>query len=353
MKDPRAAEAARAKRTAWAKNEIVLLAKMSRADKLEAEAVAKASKRAKAKIKTNGLTNNKVAPTGARSSFAACFPATVQLPPVVSNLKSPPLLSASKPHPLSRTKKSAPVLPATKLSCTVDNSSSNPPAPSIHRKILNPYRSHIPSTVLRSSELSSALSDTSSLTTKSSKSSCPRPGPITSDQPNPASQPKTPSPMVSHIFEEAVMYDDIDAKTGGYDEMDCATFTESGYKYALVAWTEFAKLQGSMTGIIFPEIKKLTLDMLKGKSHHSLEVQYVFSRFCTFLTQLKQPSGLYYKSGTLIQYLSGCKTVLDKRFKRFKLFDDVWYGELRTSLKLRLGVAAMKRGESVSDKKVI
>ena len=137
--------------------------------------------------------------------------------------------------------------------------------------------------------------------------------------------------MVSHIFEEAVMYDDIDAKTGGYDEMDCATFTESGYKYALVAWTEFAKLQGSMTGIIVPEIKKLTLDMLKRKSHHSLEVQYVFSRFCTFLTQLKQPSGLYYKSGTLIQYLSGCKTILDKRFKHFNFFDDVWYSELCTS----------------------
>jgi hypothetical protein len=322
-------------RSSYVRNEAMEMAERSK----EMKALA-----AKCLAQTKAKGGKKTGTRGSKGETEAESVKKKSSPLVVMGSKSGsiPLLTPTKKRQPRQTAKKQP-LSLQKPLVTVTTKLEEPEIQPPPQLITNPYR--------LSSSVS--VSDASTLTTSTAPSLKQPSNKSSSSTSSKLSVDSAVCPVYSSVtFKDAVLIDEYDAKAGGYEELDTEAQTRLGYKHAVSAFNKFGVLQGDMTGVPVPKLKELTLDMLKGKAHATLELQYLLSRFCTFLTQLKQPSGLWYKSGSLIQYLSGCKTVLDKKFKRHKLFQDNWYNELRTSLKMRLNTAAMKRGEAVSDKKV-
>lgn len=82
------------------------------------------------------------------------------------------------------------------------------------------------------------------------------------------------------------------------------------------------------------------------------------SEFANFLLQAKQTggekAGKHYGVGTILQYLSGVKTYLFKKFKALAFFSVTpdWWSDLYNSLRCRAAVAAIARGESVTKKAI-
>jgi len=137
--------------------------------------------------------------------------------------------------------------------------------------------------------------------------------------------------------------------------------TEKGYNSAIKLWnTDFAPNQG------YAKVDHLTKEFVCGEvlqngsllNQNDPPIRKPLSEFANFLLQVKQTSGekdgKHYSVGTILQYLSGVKTFLFKKFKELSYFGVTpdWWSDLYNSLRCRAAVAAISRGESVTRKAV-
>ena len=130
-----------------------------------------------------------------------------------------------------------------------------------------------------------------------------------------------------------------------YTEMEKrAKSTKTGYYYATLEFDKFAKLQK------IPSLQNLTVDVLTADP--PLGAEAILGQFSMYmLTDGKNRKDEGFKVGTLLQYLSGVKTVLAKKFPgTFRDADDEWYSELYSSLDMRGRVMCIRSGKPVSEK---
>jgi hypothetical protein len=125
--------------------------------------------------------------------------------------------------------------------------------------------------------------------------------------------------------------------------------TEAGYKSAISAFDRFCSQQE------YPPLRKLLKEDIEGKAPKLPGFQQMLQEFCTFLISEYSKNNKHYMPGTAAQYLSGIKTVVEKKFKGLEMFQpgkSDWYDELYDSLKMRARVAAIARGEPVENRTV-
>lgn len=137
--------------------------------------------------------------------------------------------------------------------------------------------------------------------------------------------------------------------------------TEDGYKSAIKLWNnEFAPCQG------YARVEHLTKQFVCGEilpngslaNQNDPPIRKPLSEFANYLLQAKQKSGerkgKHYGVGTILQYLSGVKTYLFKKYKplAFSGINPDWWSDLYNSLRCRAAVAAISRGESVTKKAI-
>lgn len=149
---------------------------------------------------------------------------------------------------------------------------------------------------------------------------------------------------------------------GRFEELNCVDEgTEAGYKSAIKMWnTEFAPIQR------YAAVQHLTKDFVCGEvlpngslaNQSDPPIRKPLSEFANYLLQAKQTggekAGKHYGVGTILQYLSGVKTFLFKKFKAlaFSGNNPDWWSDLYNSLRCRAAVAAIARGESVTKKAI-
>ena len=99
-----------------------------------------------------------------------------------------------------------------------------------------------------------------------------------------------------------------------------------------------------------PSLNNLTVDVLTADP--PLGAEAILGQFSMYmLTDGKNRKDEGFKVGTLLQYLSGVKTVLAKKFPgTFRDADDEWYSELYSSLDMRGRVMCIRSGKPVSEK---
>ncbi|KAL7500099.1 hypothetical protein ACHAWT_009486 [Skeletonema menzelii] len=124
--------------------------------------------------------------------------------------------------------------------------------------------------------------------------------------------------------------------------------------------TEFAPCQK------YDKVEQLTKQFVCGEvlpngslvNQNDPPIRKPLSEFANYLLQAKQKSGekkgKHYGVGTILQYLSGVKTYLFKKYKAlaFSGVTPDWWSDLYNSLRCRAAVAAISRGESVTKKAI-
>ncbi len=140
-----------------------------------------------------------------------------------------------------------------------------------------------------------------------------------------------------------------------------AESTSDGYASALKKWDEFAEIQNYPKQTELPRRQDFVCgEVLSNNSMSNPNdppIRQPLSEFANFLLNYKQKSGgeeKHLSVGTQLQYLSGVKTFLFKKFKPLKFYgtDPDWWTDLYNSLRCRAAVAAISRGEAVSKKAI-
>ena len=145
--------------------------------------------------------------------------------------------------------------------------------------IRNPYLLSVPS--ITSGEFLSAVSfsDASTLTKSSVTTVSMKMPPST--RKNPVSsqgyladsmKDDCPMQLASSNFTGVVMINECDTKLGRYNKLDIHKHTQHGHRYTVEAFTKFGVIQGKITGVTVPELSALTLHMMTGRVHTTLEL---------------------------------------------------------------------------------
>ena len=112
---------------------------------------------------------------------------------------------------------------------------------------------------------------------------------------------------------------------------DVAPATESGYTIACTRFNEFASQQHCKTMENFSA--KDFLDRDGDKQPLAMELA---KEYATYLMMYKKNDGSHLKPGTAVQYLSGWKSALSRKFPKVTMLkekhhDSLWYDDLYVS----------------------
>ena len=145
-----------------------------------------------------------------------------------------------------------------------------------------------------------------------------------------------------------------------------STSTPKGYQTALNRYDEFVKKQNELfaengVNTVYPKFNDLTEVYVCGEvlANGSMlsstpPIAPVLSQFSQYLFEEKKSDGDPLAPLVQVQYLSGVKSVLFKKFKPLAYTGDSpqWYEELYRGLNLRATALAIKRGAKVTKKHV-
>lgn len=117
--------------------------------------------------------------------------------------------------------------------------------------------------------------------------------------------------------------------------------SKEGYKYALRQFNQFLKELG------LPSEELCTEQVI-------CDVE-IFEKFADYLLKHEDGEGETLSAGTALQYLSGAKTIVKKKYPRNPIFktsddEDDWYSNLRDELEDRIYRRCLEQGIALSEK---
>ena len=147
---------------------------------------------------------------------------------------------------------------------------------------------------------------------------------------------------------------------GSYVSFDPkAKKTTTGYEQAEIKFNMFANEQSVSKAFKIPQLRKIPLKDLNGQGDCRLSATQLLPEFCSFMmvrvrfqgdSDTAKEGGLKISVGSMLQHLSGVKTILVKIHKNqidVLQDDSCWYSDLRRGLEMRSSVKKMRNGEKV------